>query len=163
MKQIDALQPILDEYGVTIDELIQSWDNGHSWLTPDGKEIPDPKPLVLHGEGPKKLTIEERVSRMVTQHLSELADQENYDTYEEFLDMEIPEEDAAPMSTYQQMEEDYAQQSRMEDLSRRDEADQQTQPTQQGQEAPEQLHNEPSNDGAPSAQDAEGTPPSSIE
>jgi len=65
-----------------------------------GREINNPNPAFI-SVGPKPLTITEQIQRLLRVELSRQAQEQGFETFEESDDLEVEDDDDAPLSAYQ--------------------------------------------------------------
>lgn len=70
--------------------------DGHGW------EVPDPRPLELPAGFRKPETLAETVRRLTRGHLSQLADTNEMDTFEEAEDFDLPDDPDDPSTPYEE-------------------------------------------------------------
>lgn len=73
----------------------------------NGKEYCNPIPTHIPVEGERPLTLKEQVQRLFKNELSAMAESQEYETFEESQDFEIPDEFEIPLSKYQKMLEEH--------------------------------------------------------
>lgn len=71
-----------------------------SMIGEDGLEYCNPNPMVVD-VGPKRLSLEEQIERILRREISRVAYKEGLETFEEANDFEVPDEDPLPMSGFE--------------------------------------------------------------
>lgn len=78
-----------------------------AYLDPKGREIPNPKPLVLHTKLNRPLTLQEQIERVFKGRLSDQAQRQGYETLEESQDFDMDDDfDRFDESIYQVIDEE---------------------------------------------------------
>lgn len=73
----------------------------------DGREVPNPEPRFIDVSPVKRLTIAERVQRIIRHDLSRVMRDQGLETFDEANDFDIEGEDDAPLSHAQVMTEEF--------------------------------------------------------
>lgn len=88
---------------LTYDELSEL---GSAIIADNGKEINNPKPVVLHTGIKRPPTLQEQIHRVLRGRLSREAEQQGYETLEESQDFDVENEDTEPDTIYQVLEDE---------------------------------------------------------
>lgn len=75
------------------------------YLDEQGREVPNPKPLVLD-VSPRPPSLQEQIQRLVRKEVSAQAELQEMETFEESQDFDIPGEDDLQMSGFEVMEDE---------------------------------------------------------
>jgi hypothetical protein len=77
-------------------------------LDENGYEVPDPRPLFVHGKLTKPLSMQEQLERLMAGKLAQAAMEAEMETPEEAADLDIPDDTGYedPNTVYQVMDED---------------------------------------------------------
>ncbi len=67
-------------------------DLNRSYLDAKGREVPNPKPMVLHPGIPRPATLQEQIQRVMRGELSNQAQQQGMDTFEEANDFNVKDD-----------------------------------------------------------------------
>lgn len=83
---------------------IELTDLTHAILTEDGKERNNPKPLVIHSDLTRPLSLQDQIKRLLKTELSMQAHELGMETLEEANDFDVEDDfDTEPPSDYEQM------------------------------------------------------------
>lgn len=69
-------------------------------ISEDGLELLNPNPLVVD-IGPKRLTLQDQIRRILKHEISKSAYKEGLETFEEANDFDVPDEDPEPLSGFE--------------------------------------------------------------
>lgn len=75
----------------------------HAMLDERGREVLNPAPVANHVEQGESDSLQNRIRRILHRELGRFAQAQGHETFEEANDLDVPEEDPEPMTTYQQM------------------------------------------------------------
>lgn len=79
----------------------------HAFLTHDGKEVLNPKPIAIPSGLKRPLTLQEQIQRLIKTEMSTQVQAQGHETYEQANDFDVPDDLPEPASHYELMDEEY--------------------------------------------------------